>query len=54
MKISKNARRTATVEMVSRWGGKISMKSIFRNGRLLHFAVCEKTSKRARRPRDLM
>lgn len=53
-KISKNARRGESQELVSRWGGKIVMKSVFENGRIRHFAVCEKSGNQARRPRDLM
>ncbi|WP_193382276.1 hypothetical protein [Spirochaeta lutea] len=52
--ISKNARREGAKELVSRWGGKIIMKSVFENGKMRHFAVCEKTGKEARKPRDLM
>jgi hypothetical protein len=52
--ISKNARREAAQELVSRWGGKIVMKTVFEKGKLRHFAVCEKTGNKARKPRDLM
>ena len=52
--VSKNARRDQQRELVSRWGGKIIVKSIFERGRLRHYAECEKSKKRARRPRDLM
>jgi hypothetical protein len=41
-KISKNARREGAQELMSRWGGKIVMKSVFENGKMRHFAVCEK------------
>ncbi len=51
--VSKNVRREGAQELVSRWGGKISMKAVFQNGRMRHYAVCEKTGNRARRPRDL-
>lgn len=51
--ISKNARREGAKELTSRWGGKIIMKSVFENGKMRHFAVCEKTGKEARKPRDL-
>ncbi len=52
--ISKNARRVGSQDLVSRWGGKILMKSVFENGKMRHFAVCEKTGNEARRPKDLM
>lgn len=53
-KISKNARREGAHELISRWGGKIVMKSVFENGRMRHYAYCEKTKNQGRRPRDLM
>ena len=53
-KISKNARRGGTHDLVSRWGGKIVMKSLFQDGKLRHYAECEESKKTARRPRDLM
>ena len=49
--ISKNARRQESQELTSRWGGKIT---VFENGKLRHYAVCEKTGNQARRPKDLM
>jgi hypothetical protein len=52
--ISKNARREGAHELVSRWGGKIIMKSVFENGKMKHYAVCEKTGNQGRRPKDLM
>lgn len=52
--ISKNARRQEAQELLSRWGGKITMKSVFENGKLRHYAVCDKTGNQARRPKDLM
>lgn len=52
--ISKNARRGEAVSLLSRWGGKIVMKSVFENGKMRHFAVCDKTGNQARRPKDLM
>ncbi|MFP4011924.1 MAG: hypothetical protein ACLFUM_09490 [Spirochaetaceae bacterium] len=52
--ISKNARRDGAHELLSRWGGKIVMKSVFRNGKMRHYAVCEKTGNQGRRPKDLM
>ncbi|MFW5801086.1 MAG: hypothetical protein ACOCVC_03580 [Spirochaeta sp.] len=53
-KVSKNARREGARELTSKWGGKITMKSVFENGKMRHFAVCEKTGNQARKPRDLM
>ena len=53
-KISKNARREGAQELLSKWGGKIIMKSVFENGRMRHVAVCEKTGNTGRRPKDLM
>jgi len=53
-KISKNARREGTRQLTSRWGGSIKMRSVFENGRLKHFAVCEKTGNEARKAKDLM
>ncbi len=52
--ISKNARRGGAAQLVSRWGGNIKMKSIFKNGKLRHVACCEKTGNTARKARDLM
>ncbi len=53
-KVSKNARRVGEKELTSRWGGKIVMKGLFKNGRLTYYATCEKSGNKARRPRDLM
>jgi len=52
--ISKNARREGAQELLSKWGGKIRMKSVFENGKMKHVAVCEKTGNTARRPSELM
>jgi len=52
--ISKNARREGSQVLTSRWGGKIVMKTIFEKGKLRHYAVCEKSGNKARKPRDLM
>ena len=38
--ISKNARREGAKVLTSRWGGVISMKSVFENGKLRHVAYC--------------
>ena len=51
--ISKNARREGAQELLSKWGGKIRMKSVFENGKMKHVAVCEKTGNVARRPSEL-
>lgn len=53
--ISKNARKgSSTHQLVSRWGGSISMHTIMENGKIHHYAQCEKTGNKARRPKDLM
>jgi len=52
--ISKNARRGEAQDLISRWGGKIVMKSVFENGKVRHYALCEKSNNQARKPRDLM
>ena len=52
--ISKNARREGAKVLTSRWGGVISMKSVFENGKLRHVAYCQKTGNTARKPKDLM
>lgn len=52
--VSKNARREGAKELISRWGGKIVMKSIFENGKIRHYAVCEKSGNQARKPSELM
>lgn len=53
-RISKNARREGAKALTSRWGGTIVMKSVFENGKMKHFAVCDKTGHQGRRPKDLM
>jgi len=52
--ISKNARRNQAVQLTSRWGGKIIMRSVFEKGKLRHFAMCEKSGNTARKPKELM
>lgn len=52
--VSKNAHREGERVMLSRWGGAIKMKSVFENGKLRHFAYCEKTGNTARKAKDLM
>ena len=51
---SKNAHREGAKVLLSRWGGAIKMKSVFENGKLRHYAVCEKTGNTARKAKDLM
>lgn len=53
-KISKNARREKSRDLISKWGGKIQMRSVFENGKVRHFAICDKTGNQARKPRDLV
>jgi hypothetical protein len=55
-KISKNARRIGQNDggLISRWGGVIKMRTSFRDGKLRHFAYCEKSGNTARKPKDLM
>ena len=52
--VSKNARREGAQELLSKWGGRIVMKTVFEKGKLRHYAVCEKTGNKARKPRELM
>ena len=52
--VSKNAHREGAKVLMSRWGGAIKMKSEMKDGKLSHYAVCEKTGNRARKPKDLM
>ncbi|WKC87853.1 hypothetical protein [Borreliella japonica] len=52
-KISKNAQRGGSKELISRWGGKILMKSKFENGKIKHYAECQTSKNIARKPRDL-
>jgi hypothetical protein len=52
--VSKNARREGAHDLTSKYGGKIIMRTVYQNGKMKHFAECEKTGKTARRPRDLM
>jgi len=53
-KVSKNAQRSGAQVFTSRWGGKIIMKSKFENGKIKHYAECEKSKKIGRKPKDLM
>ncbi|AHH03121.1 Hypothetical protein BHY_0170 [Borrelia nietonii YOR] len=52
-KISKNAQRSGSKELLSKWGGKIIMKSKFENGKIKHYAECQASKNTARRPKDL-
>ncbi|UPA16034.1 hypothetical protein bcCo53_000155 [Borrelia coriaceae] len=52
-KISKNAQRSGSKELLSRWGGKIIMKSKLENGKIKHYAECQTSKNTARRPKDL-
>ena len=56
--VSKNAHREGAKILMSRWGGvikmKSKMKSVFENGKLRHYAVCEKSGNTARKAKDLM
>lgn len=54
MSISKNARREGAHVLISKWGGNIKMKGIFKNGKMKFVAVCEKSGNTARKPKDLM
>ncbi|AGT27155.1 hypothetical protein CDQ96_00780 [Borrelia miyamotoi] len=52
-KISKNAQRSGSKELLSRWGGKIIMKSKVENGKIRHYAECQISKNIARKPKDL-
>ncbi len=52
--VSKNAHREGSKALISRWGGVIKMKSVFENGKLRHYAECDKTHNTARKAKDLM
>jgi hypothetical protein len=52
--ISKNAKRQGVDVLKSRWGGEIRMKTIYKNGKMKHFAECQKTGNTARKPKELM
>lgn len=53
-KISKNARREGAEALISKWGGQIKMHTQFRDGKIKHYAMCEKTKNTARKPKELM
>lgn len=51
--VSKNARvGSATQKHECPCGGEIKMKSVFASGKMRNMAVCEKCSRRERRPSD--
>lgn len=52
--VSKNAQRQGAHELISRWGGVIKMRSLFKNGKMYHIAECSNTLNTARKPRMLM
>lgn len=53
-KASKNAQARKSQNLLSRWGGKITMKSRFENGKMSHYAECESSGNISRRAKDLM
>jgi hypothetical protein len=52
--VSKNARREGAHALISKWGGNIKMKTVFKDGKMKHVAFCEKSGNTARKPKDLM
>ncbi|AHH10316.1 Hypothetical protein BCO_0099300 [Borrelia coriaceae ATCC 43381] len=52
-KFLKIAQRSGSKELLSRWGGKIIMKSKLENGKIKHYAECQTSKNTARRPKDL-
>lgn len=52
--LSKNAQRQGAHKLTSRWGGNIDMHSMFKDGKIHHYAECSKTHNRARKPGMLM
>lgn len=51
--VSKNARRQGEVKILHECGGEIKMHTLFKSGKVKHFAQCEQCGQTARRPRDL-
>ncbi len=50
---SKNARvAIGTQKFICPCGGEVKMRFVFTNGRMKHFASCEKCKREERRPRD--
>ena len=49
--VSKNARREGAHTLLSKWGGNIKMKTVFKDGKMKHVAVCEKSGNTARKPK---
>lgn len=52
--ISKNAKREGADKLISQWGGEIKMRTVFKDGKMKHFAECQKTGNTARKPRELI
>ncbi len=51
--VSKNARvGSGTHKHTCPCGGDVKMRAVFQNGKLKNVAVCEKCSRRERRPSD--
>jgi hypothetical protein len=52
---SKNARTiSGTHKFMCSCGGEVKMRSVFAEGRMKHFAYCEKCKREERRPRDFV
>jgi len=51
---NENKKKAPEKDMISKWGGKIVVKSVFENGKLRNYAVCQKTGRTSERPVDLM
>ena len=53
---SKNSTRgkKENTKFISKWGGEILIKRVFKDGKMKTIAECQKTGNIARRPRDLM
>jgi len=53
--VSKNSRNASKTQVLtSRWGGTITTHTVFENGKMRHYARCEKTGNEAAKPKDLM
>lgn len=54
-RVSKNARSGATGhKLLCACGGEVKMHSLFRKGKISHYAECEKCKRQERRPRDFI
>lgn len=52
--ISKNARSGVKIQKFThKCGGEIKMKSVFKNGKLKHFAECLECGEKSRKPKDM-